>query len=155
MNHLHVADVTTATEFDAVDSNQSRSTSPEHITESVDCETASSPDSLNTNKRQRESLSDDDNNDAVDDDQQDEEEEDRQRIRTRPPITNIIASASLLSDQQISKTGPLIEPVNMPPPPPDSPHAEPAPRKRRRKREDPQSCFTNSEVSVCICLPLY
>lgn len=47
----------------------------------------------------------------------------------------------------ISKTGnSRFEPVvNMPPP--DSPHAEPAPRKRRRKREDPQSCFTNSEVS--------
>lgn len=47
----------------------------------------------------------------------------------------------------VTKTGNLrFEPVvNMPPP--DSPHAEPAPRKRRRKREDPQSCFTNSEVN--------
>lgn len=38
---------------------------------------------------------------------------------------------------------------NMPPPHPESPstvHKDTMPRKRRRKREDPQSCFTSSEV---------
>lgn len=41
--------------------------------------------------------------------------------------------------------------ANMPPPNPDSPstvHKDTMPRKRRRKREDPQSCFTSSEVSL-------
>lgn len=58
-----------------------------------------------------------------------------------------IGAGGVSAASGVTKTGNLrFEPVvNMPPP--DSPHAEPAPRKRRRKREDPQSCFTNSEVN--------
>lgn len=44
------------------------------------------------------------------------------------------------SAQQLLKTQ-----ADMPPP---SPTSAPSPRKRRRKRDDPQSCLTNSEVSV-------
>lgn len=78
---------------------------------------------------------------------EEEEEEGGERNEQNSTPSDIIA-ASTLSEQSNSKTGPLLEPVNMPPPPPDSPHAELAPRKRRRKREDPQSCFANSEVRL-------
>lgn len=65
-----------------------------------------------------------------------------------------IGAGGVSAASGVTKTGNLrFEPVvNMPPP--DSPHAEPAPRKRRRKREDPQSCFTNSEVTFSNYLPL-
>lgn len=65
-----------------------------------------------------------------------------------------IGAGGVSAASGVTKTGNLrFEPVvNMPPP--DSPHAEPAPRKRRRKREDPQSCFTNSEVTFSNYLQL-
>lgn len=84
---------------------------------------------------------------AEDDENDDDRDDDVDDKQVAKQILNEKLRQSTVL-QQKTKTGQSGEPVNMPPPPPDSPHAEPAPRKRRRKREDPQSCFTNSEVCV-------
>jgi hypothetical protein len=66
-------------------------------------------------------------------------------LANTPPTSqnNNNSKSSLQQHQQIS----FLDNIDsMPPPTPDSPQTEPTPRKRRRKREDPQSCFTTSEV---------